>query len=174
MPIVDPIVGSYYLTDLHSGIYDDAGALQCHSTHRFTGTLGIRRVMAGAPSASGYAISDARNKVLAFILFRSHPEERKMNLIDLVVHPDHQRKGLGTMLVRRMMVGRDFDAILTPVRESNLLGQKFLQKNGFLAYRVRHDYFKDHWAEGPEKEDAYYFVYSEHQHIIDQAMEITA
>lgn len=76
-------------------------------------------------------------------------------ILNLSVHPDYQGTGVGSMLLdhlKRAELKGDRTQIQCDVRESNLVAQKFLAKNGFKATKVVRDYFVDIYCEGEEDE----------------------
>jgi ribosomal-protein-alanine N-acetyltransferase len=91
-------------------------------------------------------------------LFRDH-----YDLLHLAVHPEWQRKGIGSSMVKymtdKLMPGRR-TYVNIDVRESNLAAQLFLKKLGFQCTNIVPGYYEDEWVPGePQIEDAYQFVY---------------
>jgi ribosomal protein S18 acetylase RimI-like enzyme len=164
-------MGRYYVKWLDASLFHAAEVLECYSAHRIMGAGQIRQLMTSYPRADGYVVTNIKNEVLAFILFRRHIKDQKMHFIDLVVHPDYRRKGFGSMLVARMKAKMNgFDCILAPVRDSNFAAHKFLYKHGFVAYHVIKDFFTEEWPDCTEQEDAYAFIYSPYPHVVKRAM----
>lgn len=167
MPLIKPVMGKYYLKWLGERFYEPADALQCHSCHRISGES-VGDLMY---KNSGYVVTDFRNIVLGFIVFRSHLQEQKIHFVDLVVHPDYRHQGIGSMLVARMKQKMDTEkCILAVARESNYSGHKFMQKNDFVAYRVMPEFYVNEWAEETDIEDAFVFIYSPFPEVVEAAM----
>lgn len=171
MPLIKPVMGRYFVKMMHAKHYNGVASLECYSTHLFIGKRIIRRMMTKSPKYYGYVVTDISDKVIAFIIFRRYTKDRKLHLVDLVVHPDHRRQGIGSMLVKRMFavmkrMSGHINGILAVARETNLLGHKFLHKNEFVAYRVATNFFVDDWAECTDKEDGYVFAFSPYPDIL--------
>ena len=163
MPVLKPSLGKYYVKWLDSRYFKSVAALQCYSTHCFLSEAQLVRLMVTEPRSVGYVVTTVRNDPLAFILFRPHPEDQMSHFIDLVVHPDHRRRGLGRLLVSRMKsASTDAECILAKTGEQNTLAHVFLKEMGFVAYHV--------WrGEGQEDEEAYCFIYSRNQDVVEEA-----
>ena len=54
------------------------------------------------------------------------------NILNVAVHPDHQRAGIGRALVQRVL--KHLTPVQTQVRETNLGAQLFLRQLGFRCY----------------------------------------
>lgn len=163
MPVIKPIKGKYYIKWFGQRYLDAAAGLQCYSSHRFMPKNLFLELMTTEPRSDGLVVTDVRNHVLAYILYRHHPEDELTHFIDLVVHPDHRGKGLGRFLVNGMMHRQPcyFRGVLATAREDNLLSHKFLQANGFVAYNIVENFF--------EEISAYCFIYSEYKNEINKA-----
>lgn len=78
----------------------------------------------------------------------------------LAVHPDHQRRGVGTMLINKIKsLLNNHQSIIYCVRDNNIAGHLFLQENGFLVIEVMENYFEDEHFEGKELQDGYLFAF---------------
>ena len=169
MPLIKP-VNKLYVKWLGEQFFASADAMECHSSHRIANES-VGGLM-GRPGSYGYVVTNVWRKMLGFIVFRIYPQEQKLHFIDLVVHPDHRNKGVGSKLVGRMQIKADeVKCILAPMRETNLVGHKFLRKNEFVAYRVLPDFYSQEWADGSiDKEDAYVFIHSSSPDVVEAAM----
>lgn len=97
---------------------------------------------------------------LAYELHQSRCRQRRhFEMINLAVHPDHQRRGIGTALVRHL-IGKcengksAYHAVSLRVSELNLGAQLFFAGLGFRGLGVEHGY----WATSDE--DAYVLQFS--------------
>jgi ribosomal protein S18 acetylase RimI-like enzyme len=155
--------GRYYVKWLKRDFIDAAAALQCYSTHRFMEKSRFEELLTTEPRSDGFVVTDIGNHPLGYILYRHHHEDRMTHFIDLVVHPDHRRNGLGTLLVQWMKrrVPCNFRAILATAREDNDLSHAFLRQNGFYGYAVLENFV--------DKMAAWCFIYSEDKSEIEKA-----
>ena len=155
--------GRYYVKWLRKDFIDAAAALQCYSTHRFMTKDKFEELMVTEPRSDGFVITDIGNRPLGFILYRHHHEDRMTHFIDLVVHPDHRRCGLGTLLVQWMKrrVPFDYRAILATAGEENDLSHTFLRQNGFYGYTVLENFV--------DKNAVWCFIYSKDKSEIKKA-----
>lgn len=79
------------------------------------------------------------------------------HILNLCVHPDHQRRGLGRRLLRRMLaVGREAEAdtAFLEVRASNLGAIALYRNEGFDEIGLRRDYYPAANPADPRREDA--------------------
>lgn len=70
----------------------------------------------------------------------------EMHIINLAVHPDYRRKGIGELLlIHAIELSIELKAILITleVRVSNLLAQELYSKYGFSERGIRHAYYLD-------------------------------
>lgn len=77
-------------------------------------------------------------QVLSLVLDESH-------LLDLAVHPDAQGMGLGSHLVRfglTLAAQQHAAVMLLEVRASNKPAQRLYQKQGFVHYHTRKNYYR--------------------------------
>lgn len=74
------------------------------------------------------------------------------DMMNIAVHPDHRRKGIGRLLVERLcdeLRGRDIAALLLEVRASNEPAKVMYENLGFAVVGVRPNYYRN------PKEDAF-------------------
>lgn len=82
--------------------------------------------------------------------------ELEMEVLNLGIHPDYRRKGLGTLLlgeVMRTCAGMGFENAFLDVRVNNEAAIRLYEKHGFTKYGVRKKYYPD------TKEDALLYRY---------------
>lgn len=160
MTVLKPVTGTYYFKTFRPDHLDSVAGLQCFSCHRFMTKEHFARLMVTEPRSDGFVLTDVVNRVHGFILYRRHSDFA--HFIDLVIHPDHRRKGLAGLLVRAMKNRtKDLRGILATVRENDPLSQHFLSQSGFRAYTVLENFFEDCAA--------YCFIYSEDKNEIEKA-----
>jgi len=108
-------------------------------------------------------VAEVGNKIVGFDVLEFH--RRKIHLISLGVHPDHQRQSVGHQLTRRALAklspGKRTH-LVTDVRETNLAAQLFFRSQGFGAVGILRGYYED------SGEDAYRLV-----RWLEQGEEIT-
>lgn len=78
-----------------------------------------------------------------------------IELLNLAVHPDHDRQGFGTAMIDKLMsklTNGKRNSIRLLVRESNLAAQLFFRSVGFAAVSIERDHYED------THEDAYVMV----------------
>jgi len=101
------------------------------------------------------------NSVVGFVICKL--QFATLDILNLVIHEDYRRNRLGTKLIDYVKKQNKNtwkrDKIVFDVRESNLDGHLFLQKNGFIAGDVQKDWFKDSLGENIKAEDAYIFTF---------------
>ncbi|MBU0502415.1 MAG: ribosomal protein S18-alanine N-acetyltransferase [Candidatus Margulisbacteria bacterium] len=69
------------------------------------------------------------------------------HIINMAVHPDYRRKGVGKKLIETIL--NDSDVFFLEVRISNVAAQKLYEKFGFKNVGTRKKYYQDNG------EDAY-------------------
>ncbi len=70
----------------------------------------------------------------------------EMHLLNVVVSPDHRRRGLGRLLVERALgaaVRRGVETVFLEVRRSNDEARGLYERFGFATVAVRRDYYED-------------------------------
>jgi len=79
----------------------------------------------------------------------------RLQICRLAVDPDHRRQGVASGLVKKLIarLNNRRGEIVTVLRESNLEGQLFYQKMGFIATGTLRRHFTD------TDEDGYRFIY---------------
>lgn len=167
MPTIKPIKGHYFIKWLHAGLYSAAAQIECDSCERFWTQGIIKNLMRRDHRMGGYVISDLDNPV-GYIVFEKKHSHREICVQNLVVKSDYRQKGLGSILMDRVVAKLKIkntpcptDKISIYTRESNLGAHFFLKKYGFTAIGVSKDHFEDIVYDGEiQKEDAYHFVLS--------------
>lgn len=67
-------------------------------------------------------------------------------IINIAVHPDYRRRGIGDMLMNQMIEyaeSNDIKVLTLEVRESNLSARKMYEKYGFYDVGIRPRYYQD-------------------------------
>jgi ribosomal-protein-alanine N-acetyltransferase len=72
---------------------------------------------------------------VGFIVFKNG------NILNIAVHPDFRRRGIGKSLIKEVM--RRFDRVRLRVRESNKDAINFLEKLGFKKKRIIKEYYSN-------------------------------
>lgn len=160
MVMTTPVKNGFFLKWLHAGLYQSAANLECHSCENFLTLDSIQHYMV-KKRWHGLVVTDIK-KPVAYVLFRKYARGRSIHLMNLVVHSDYRRKGVGTILVDQLksrMNAYLFPNILCMVRESNLATHMFLQNSGFVATKVERNFFVDEYPDEIDKEDAFVFRY---------------
>jgi ribosomal-protein-alanine N-acetyltransferase len=70
----------------------------------------------------------------------------EIQLLDLAVHPEERRKGLGQFLLNHMIeaaVSRELESVWLEVRVSNTGAIRLYQKLGFVQVGARRKYYQD-------------------------------
>ncbi len=101
-------------------------------------------------------VAEDEQKVKGFIIY--HQDKTKLELLNLGVHPDYRRQGIGTFMINHLKKSRLIErrkVFEAYIRESNLVGQLFLNKNGFVTENnpIIRDYYED------TGESAYKLIY---------------
>ena len=95
-------------------------------------------------------------------------ETKRLNLVNIAIHPEYQRQGFGKALIKKLinkMEQSRRNAIRTMTHECNLGAQLFLKKMGFKANFIKRGVYKlggtegAEGAEGAEGSDGYCFSY---------------
>lgn len=99
-------------------------------------------------------VAEYRTKVVGFIIFKLN--KSNINLLNLAVHPEFRRLGVGTQLVTKMLDKLSIERrcrLIVDIDERNLDGQLFLAEQGFLATKMLS-------GRCPNGDDAYRMVFS--------------
>ena len=67
-------------------------------------------------------------------------------LLSIATSPEHQRAGIGTVLLNEGLSKLDFaggDRMFLEVRKGNAKARRFYEKNGFREYSTRKNYYND-------------------------------
>lgn len=91
--------------------------------------------------------------IVGYMLYQL--ERDHFHLLNLAVHPDHRRQGIGAALMARMAkrIGPVRTKIVADIRETNLPAQQFLRAIGMTATEVLRNFYEDC------DDDAYRFVF---------------
>lgn len=101
-------------------------------------------------------VAEVGQVVAGYMIYKL--EKNKLELLNLAVHPDFRREGIGAAMVRKLttkLSSHRRNRLVVHVCERNLDAQLFFRKQEFSAVRVERDYFQD----GEYREDAYVMVY---------------
>ena len=97
-------------------------------------------------------VAELDSRVVGYMVYELHKNQLK--ILNLAVHPEARRHGIGRMLVQRLidkLCLHPRREIVLEVRETNLPAQLFLAACGFRAVTVLKRFFGE--------EDAYYMMY---------------
>ena len=105
-------------------------------------------------------VAEVNEKVVGYMVYELH--RNKLYLINLAVHKDYRRKGIGKTMVDKLynkLSEQRRNRIALEVRERNLDAQLFLRSVGFSATRIEWGFYeyKNEYGE-IEVEDAYHMV----------------
>lgn len=155
--ILTPVKNDFYIAWLHAGHYKNAAALECYSCENFLQENDIRRLMR-KKNVGGFLISEL-TKPIGYVIYEKRRRHipTTLEILNFVVHEDYRRRGVGTLLLERLMTRKLWSDMTVAVRESNLGAQLFLREKGFQATKIERQYFQDFYAESQEVEDAYIF-----------------
>lgn len=95
------------------------------------------------------------NKIVGFIIYELH--ERYYRILNLAIHPDFQRQGLGSKFIDHLSkkLNSSRNKLETFVVETNLDAQLFFSELNLKATHIEKDYFDC----GYYFRDAYHFEY---------------
>ncbi|MCS7017245.1 MAG: ribosomal protein S18-alanine N-acetyltransferase [Gemmatales bacterium] len=99
-------------------------------------------------------VAETHEQLVGFIVYEL--QKSQMVMLNLAVHPQFRRRGIGRQLVERLiskLTQQRRDKITLEVRERNLPAQLFFKALGFHAVRVLREYYPD------TGEDAYVMQY---------------
>lgn len=107
---------------------------------------GLRLQLEGKLGVPSFEVLVARAEpqqtVVGFALLQVAADE--LELLDMAVHPDWRRQGVGRQLISALVEfarSRALHAIFLEVRQSNLAAEKLYRSAGFDALSVRRDYY---------------------------------
>jgi [ribosomal protein S18]-alanine N-acetyltransferase len=103
------------------------------------------------PGAGRYELDDP---LVGFVAFRNRP--RSLEVLDIAVHPDHRRRGVGRQMVAKLvgkLSPRRRTRIALRVRDGNLPAQLFFRAMGFRAVATLRGHYET------TGEDAYLMQY---------------
>jgi len=90
------------------------------------------------PSALVIALAVKHPYPTAFAVIESH--SKYSEILRLVVTPDYQRRGYGSLIVKMLA---EYAPIELRLHEDNLNALRFAKKNGFKAIRINKNEFKN-------------------------------
>lgn len=153
--VLKPYKGAYFVKWLEKKYYPQISELECYSCENFWSEDDLKVMMT---KCEGLVI-DFVNIPVAFVVYDRDSDEKQITILNIVVHPDHRRKGLGKLLIKNVLarLNADVPEAMFYVRESNLGGHLFLKNCGFLALGIVKNHFKDDYPEQLEQEDAIRF-----------------
>ena len=158
MPILKPVKSRYFIKWLNPKFFEAAADIECNSGERLWTEEIIRRCMK-CHGCSGHVIVDLK-KPVGYMVYKLHPKECRVNLMNAVVLPEYRRQGLGTLLLdnlRRRMIKYPAKVITTCVRETNSMAHGFLLENGFKGVGVKRGRFLERYPDEIDIEDGYLF-----------------
>ena len=88
-------------------------------------------------------VAEEDNKIVGFMIYEMH--KNRLHIMNLAVHPDARRNGVGGALVEKLMGKLSHERrnwILLDVRETNLTAQMFFKSIGFKAVSVLRDFYE--------------------------------
>ena len=94
------------------------------------------------------------NCVIGYVIYEFY--ENRLHLLNLAVHPNHRRNGVGKALIEKLQSKLSVERrnrITCEVRETNINAQLFMRLQGFRAISVLRDFYDD------ITEDAYLMQY---------------
>lgn len=168
MPVLKPVKKHFFVKWLHAGFYAAVAELECYSCENFWSREDIARMMTcqpwdrsnKGPVHHGKVITDLKMPV-GYTIYLPSRRRKSIALLNLVMHPDYRRQGLGAILLNQiqMKIGEEYHRIVADVRESNTAAHLFLRHAGFKATGVIKEFFLDEYPNHTEKEDAYHFEF---------------
>jgi len=96
------------------------------------------------PGFSFFQVMKLNGKIIGYAGYWKIRNEA--HLVDLAIHPDWRRRGLGSRLFRYIIdqiKSKGMDLVTLEVRETNLVAQRFYEKFDFQKIAVRRAYYKD-------------------------------
>ena len=123
----------------------------------------VRLVRRTLRDGHGGGSGDGPGPVVGFASYWLVHDE--LHLLNLAAHPDHRRRGIGTLLMRHLIAvarGRNCRYVTLEVRRGNHAAQALYQRHGFEAMGLRARYYSD-------GEDAIVMTLTMAGHLSDQA-----
>lgn len=99
-------------------------------------------------------VADEDGRIVGYMLYELH--KTRLHVLNLAVHPDHWRRGIGRAMVERLKGKLSYQRrarLVLDVRETNLAAQKFFRAMGFRAVNLLKGYYD------VVSEDAILFAY---------------
>lgn len=109
-------------------------------------------------------VAEHEERVVGFMIYELH--RRTLVLIDLAVHPDFRRRGVGRQLIGRLLSKLSHqrrNRLSVIVSDHNLPAHLFFRAIGMRASDIVRDYFED--AESGECRDGYFFSYTVREEV---------
>ena len=97
-------------------------------------------------------VAEYKSEVVGFLFYGLHVAERVLHIMNLAVHPDYQRLGVGSQMLARLLGKLSpsrYHIIELEVRETNVPAQLFFRENGFRAVQILRGFYDE------TSEDAY-------------------
>ena len=111
-------------------------------------------------------VAEQGERIVGYMIYELH--KHKLHIMNFGVHPRWRRKGIGTLMVSKLiskLSSHRRTSITLEVRETNLEGQLFFRKQGFMGVKVLRHFFED------SGEDAYLMRYGLPGEMVDEAEE---
>ncbi|MFA5839501.1 MAG: ribosomal protein S18-alanine N-acetyltransferase [Candidatus Margulisiibacteriota bacterium] len=86
-----------------------------------------------------YLVAKEGDQIIGYIGTEKILDE--IHVINMAVHPDFRRKGIGNMLLEKVL--KKPDTVYLEVRETNIAAQKLYEKYGFKVVGSRKKYYQD-------------------------------
>lgn len=123
---------------------DLAACAQIHAAAMQHGSVWALTQMAESLTAMGGGglVAYENEGLQGFLLYRTAADEAE--LLTLAIHPHHQRNGIGTQLLTRLMADlreNHIAHLFLEVAAANDSARKLYEKCGFIAGAIRKDYY---------------------------------
>ncbi|MCD6107697.1 MAG: ribosomal protein S18-alanine N-acetyltransferase [Caldisericaceae bacterium] len=95
-------------------------------------------------SNSRYYVAKFLNKIIGFFGVWIEPE--KLHIINIAVHPDYRRRGVGRKMIEfviKLAKKKQKKEVYLEVRETNIAGQELYKQLGFEFNGIIFDYYSD-------------------------------
>ena len=99
-------------------------------------------------------VVENRKKLIGYVVYKRHPSF--IEILNLAIHPKYRLKGAGRTLVNKLkskLRKGEIAKIVMLIRETNLDGHLFANKNGFIATSVERNCYSK------TNEDGYNFTF---------------